>query len=228
MPKSMNAYVRRKFNDRIRQYGFLAAMGQILRACVRPIYKFHKDLVFVVAADPGHRCDAALIKPFTQQMIRDAVESGELESGDAQLLAGFLDEGSRGICAEVDGRFAGYAWIQYSGEYRFGEVGRMTIPVKHVVIKNLWVLPDYRGRKLGQMLNAALLALIPPDHVAVIFIIPDNRYAIRNWERLGAVRVLFVKLSRWWSRPWKIELARLSERPETDVLSPTIRVSSQR
>jgi ribosomal protein S18 acetylase RimI-like enzyme len=86
--------------------------------------------------------------------------------------------------------------VQFAGEYRFGRFGRLAIPPSHAIVKNLLILPAYRGRKLGQKLNAARLAMIPAGTTPVGFIIPENRYAIRNWEELGFQRVLQVRQTR--------------------------------
>jgi len=134
------------------------------------------------------------------------------------MLSSFLDEGCRGICTEIDGKLAGYAWVQYEGEYNFGRLGRIIIPSGHVIFRNLFVFPEYRGNKLGPKLNAARLALIPAKHVPVVFIIPENRYAIRNWEKYGFERMLEITKSHWIGGRWRMQLKRLSDSLEANVL----------
>jgi ribosomal protein S18 acetylase RimI-like enzyme len=129
---------------------------------------------------------------------------------------GFLTEGCEGIGAEVDGQLAGYAWIQSSGDYTFGRRRKVKVPSGYVVMKNLHVHPPFRGQRIGQKLNAARLALTPVGQIPVVFIIPENRYAIRNWEKFGFQRVAEVKQWRWLGRPWHMRTRRLAEVSEAD------------
>lgn len=203
---------------RVRQYGLLGSARQVASALTRHIYRSEVNVAFVISDFRGHEYQDPCIQALGQEQIDQAAEAGRLSTTDVRLLAGFLDQGCRGVCAEIDGRLAGYAWVQYEGEYRFGRSGRMTIPPKYAFVKNLFVCPEFRGRKLGQKLNAARLTLIPQDHTPAVFIIPDNRIAIRNWEEHGFERVAEVRNSRWLGGRWRTRVKRLSERSEADQL----------
>ena len=223
----MNDFIRRNIFDRVRQYGFPSAIAQAFRALVRPVYRIDRNIVFIIPDFAGQEFDDSLIRPITRETIQEACRDGDLSPDEARLLGGFLDEGSRGVHAEIDGRLAGYAWVQCEGEYRFGRTGRLTIPPKCAFTKYLFVLPQFRGRKLGQKLNAARLALVPADRVPVVFIIPDNRYAIRNWEEYGFRPVLEVRQSRWLGGRWKTRVTRLSECAKADALLEAITEASR-
>ena len=214
----MHKFTQSKLVNHLRQYGLRAGVSRIFRALIRKVYQLDRDIVFVIPGYEGFSFDDACIHPLTAERIDLADEAGELEAKDVRLLRSFLDQGCRGVCAEVDGRLAGYAWVQCEGEYRFGRVGRLTIPPKFAFAKNLFVSPNFRGRKLGQKLNAARLAMIPPGHTPVTFIIPENRFAIRNWEKYGFQRIVEVKNSRWFGGRWRTRVKRLSERSEADRL----------
>ena len=134
------------------------------------------------------------------------------------MLTAFLEEGSRGLCAEIDEPLAGYAWIQFGGRYVFGRNGKLEIPPKYAIVKNLWVSPEFRGQNIGQKLNAARLALVPAGHIPMVFIIPENRYAIRNWERHKFQRVLEINEWRWFKGAWKMNVKHLTESPEAESL----------
>ena len=223
----MSDFIRRNIFDRVRQYGFRTAIFQAFRALVRRIYRVDRDIVFIIPGFAGRQFDDPLIRPITRERIEKACRDGDLSPAGVRLLGGFLDEGSQGVHAEIDGRLAGYAWVQDRGEYHFGRAGKMTIPPVYVFVKNLFVASQFRGRKLGQKLNAARLALIPADRVPVVFIIPDNRYAIRNWEEYGFQRVLEVRQSRWLGGRWQTRITRLSECPEADALFEAITETSR-
>ncbi len=82
--------------------------------------------------------------------VEAAAERGELDARQRALLLGFLDEGSRGFLAEVDGRLAGYAFVQPAGVYQFAGSGRLRILERVMVLKNLLVFPAFRGALAGQ------------------------------------------------------------------------------
>jgi hypothetical protein len=56
----------------------------------------------------------------TPERIQGAADAGELNTDEVQLLSGFLAEGCRGVCAEIDGKLVGYGFVQFEGEYQFG------------------------------------------------------------------------------------------------------------
>ena len=146
----------------------------------------------------------------------------------SKLLIRFIDDGCQGICARVDDKLGGYAWIQTSGVYSFGRSGRLTIPKQMAFAKNLMVKPDFRGRKIGQKLNVARLALMPSDYIPIVFIIPENRYAIRNWKKYGFKRMVLVRRFCWFSGEWHMRITRLSNNDVTDVLVKALEAGSFR
>jgi len=213
--------------NRVLQYGWRRCCLRALQALLRPAYRSSTDLLFVLPDFQGQYFEDAILRPITQETIDKALQAGDLCPAEAQLLTCFLDEGSRGIYAAVYGRLAGYAWVQDSGEYRFGRAGRLTIPPKVSVVKNLHVFPEFRGIKLGQKLNAARLAMINPRRTPVVFIVPENRYAIRNWEKYGFQRALEVKQWRWIGGSWHMKLTRLAKLPEAEPIARALDVTKK-
>ena len=213
--------------DRVRQYGLLPAVAQLVQAAFRCVYEVNRDIVFVIPVFKGHEFADPCVIPMTRQRIEQAVADGELDEKQAKLLNGFIEEGSRGLCAEVNGQLAGYAWVQLAGEYQFGRTGLLNIPPGYAFVKNLLVRPEFRGQKLGQKLNAARLALIPAGVTPVVFIIPENRYAIRNWETYGFERIVEAKRWQWFGRgKWRMRLTKLSDCTEADSLMKAIEESN--
>lgn len=208
--------------NRVRQFGLPSAAGQIVRGSIRPVVQTNRDLVFIIPGFWGYEFHDRCISPLTAERIERAAATGELDESQARLLRGFIAEGSQGLCAEVDGRLAGYAWVQFAGEYRFGPSGRLPIPPNHANLKYLMVLPAYRGCKLGQKLNAARLTMIPAGKIPVVFIMPENRYAIRNWEALGFQRVLQVRQARWLRGRARTSVSWLNRCDEAEALYRTL------
>ncbi len=218
----MSDFIRRKILDRVQQYGLRAALAQILRALVRNVYRIDRDIVFLIPGFFGREFHDSCIKPLTHERIERAADAGELNTDEVQSLSGFLAKGCQGVCAEIDGKLAGYGLVQFEGEYRFGCTGQMIIPPDCVIVKNLFVFPDYRGHRLGQKLTEALLALIPSGRLPVGLIIPENRFAIRNWERCGFRRILQVKRWRWFRGRWQMHVERLADGLQVDELEQAL------
>ena len=207
----MYGFIQEKIINRIRQYGFRVGMVQILRAMLRTMYHVNTDIIFIIPDFKGHVYNDPCIEQLTHERIRQAAVEGALSEAEASLLSDFFADGLRGVCAVINGKLAGYGWVQCKGEYRFGRTGRMIIPPKYTIVKNLFVLPEFRGCGVGQKLNEARLAIIPAGQVPVVFIIPENRFAIRNWEMFGFQRSLKVKCWQWFSGDWQMKIERLAE-----------------
>jgi len=204
--------------NRVRQYGAVASGRQLLHAAIRRIYRFENHVVFVIPGFSGHEFHDPCIHPLTGERIAKAATTGELTDEEVRLLSGLMAEESQGICAEIDGKLAGYAWVQFAGSYRFGQGGNIELPEPCVVMKNLYVFPEFRGKAWGAKLNRARLSLIAAQKIPVVFIIPENKYAIRNWEQLGFVRVAEVRQWRWLCRPWHMRIRRLSALHEAEPI----------
>jgi GNAT superfamily N-acetyltransferase len=153
--------IQDKIVNRIRQFGIGPSLVQIVQAGVRYIYVSNRNIVFVIRDFLSSTFEDSAIVPMTKERIERALVEGVLNERPVRLLTAFLEEGSRGLCAEIDGHLAGYAWIQFGGRYVFGRNGKLEIPPKYAIVKNLWVSPEFRGQKIGQKLNAARLALVP-------------------------------------------------------------------
>jgi len=212
--KVNNRLFRDSFVNRFRQFGFWHGTHQLARAMIRHIYNCKENIVFIIPDFRGYCFIDTCIKPFTAERIQEAGAQKILNEDQVNLFLSFISEGSKGLLAEVGGKLAAYGWVQFKGEYRFGKTGRMIIPTNCAIPKNLYVFPEYRGHNLGQKLNEARLHLIPPNFTPIAFIIPENRYAIRNWEKYGFRRVLYLKRWCWFNIRWRMIVTRLADGPQ--------------
>jgi ribosomal protein S18 acetylase RimI-like enzyme len=193
-----------------------------MRAAVRKIYRVQHDIVFLMPEFCGSQYDNPCIKKLTKEQVRCLTDAGELTRSENHLFQKFLAEEARGIYAEIKGRLAGYAWVQYSGIYPVGPHARMLIPPKYAVVKNLYVRPSFRGQKIGQQLNLARLSIIPADYIPAVFILPENRYAIRNWEKLGFQEMLSLKQWQWAGQPWRVRVTALTDNPAAEPVKKAL------
>lgn len=222
----MNHLIRYNLIDRCKQYGWRSSISQLLRASIKKIYLCNKDIVFIIPNFLGYEFKDNTIRTMDSDRIDQADKQGALNPTQVSLLKQFISCGCKGIYKQINGKMAGYAWVQFTGEYSFGTSGKMLIPDGFAVMKNLYVFPEFRGRGIGQELNAARLSLVPAGICPVGFIIPENKYAIRNWEKYGFTRVASIRLSRWLFGTWKLKIVKLNnECDRTDTLLAAISVS---
>ena len=202
-------WLREKWVNRVRQFGLFASVAQVARAAVRPVYRVNRQLILAI---PGHRPDPhenfSEIRDMTLDAIESAAGRGELTEAQERSLKRFLSQGCRGFLAEVDGRLAGYAFIQSPDTYTFGSSGRLRIPTATMVLKNLLVFPDFRGQSLGKKLNQARIAAVPEGHTPVVFVMTENRFAIRNLKMFGFEEMLIVTRTTWFRR-WSSQKVRV-------------------
>jgi GNAT superfamily N-acetyltransferase len=190
----MISLVQRQFINRLRQYGLSATICQINKYLFRSLYKTHTDYIIILPSFSGKFLPHnEKIRSISYVLVEDAFSRGTIPLATAELLLSFLNEGSKGVCAVIDNELAGYAWIQESGIYHFGKAGIFTIPPGYAILKNLYVLPKYRGRKLGLSLNRHRLSIIAPQYTPIGFVIPDA----------------FIKQWCWFNRKWHIRIKTL-------------------
>jgi len=192
-------WLQEKWGDRVRQFGVAAAFRQVLRALIRPIIRTDREFVLAIPnGKENHPAPWPDVHELVPQAITQAEEDGAIRSSEAARLNGFLAEGCRGFVAKVGESFAGYALIQPDGMYTFGPGGRFEIPSDMMVLKNLFVLPSFRGRSLGKKLNQTRLAAIPSNRIPTVFVMCENRYAVRNLKLAGFEKMLLVTVRRWF------------------------------
>lgn len=74
------------------------------------------------------------------------------------------------------------------------------IPLGIALFRNLIVKPKYRGKSLGKVINEARLNCIQSGVIPIGFVIPSNRYALRNLNMYGFEIQLKVKDTLWLSK----------------------------
>jgi hypothetical protein len=194
-------WFQEKWVDRVRQFGLFASFAQALRAAVRPVWRINHDLILAIL---DHKPNEQPVYPeiidMTAEKIEAAVNRGELTGQQKTSLYNFLAEGCRGFIAEVNGRLAGYAFIQPAGTYTITDTSRMQIPAGMMILKNLLVFPEFRGHSLGKKLNQARIAAIPADQTPIVFVIMENRFAIRNLMMFGFEEILIVTKVTWFGK----------------------------
>ena len=195
--------VKRYLDQRIsrtRQFGLPALLKLKVLSVVRPVFEIERELVMVI---PNHQPTPVYypeIRPMTHEDVENIAKRGELRESERAALHRFLNEGSFGVFAEIDGRPAGYGILQPSGVYNFGSSGCLHIPEGTMVLKNLFVFPDFRGQSLGKKLIQERIASIPAGQTPIAFVVPENRVNIRNLKMFGFQEIMVVRRTTWFKR----------------------------
>ena len=67
-----------------------------------------------------------------------------------------------------------------------------------ICLKNLFVKPEFRGMSLGKKINEARINDIPSSCIPCVFVISDNKYAIRNLKMYGFKTQIIVNHYRFF------------------------------
>lgn len=207
---SMVSLLRGKLSDRYRQYGLRRTLLRMGKAFLRPVFDSESWHIFVMMGFCGRANRDAGVRQFTQDRIQNAMEQGLLSRSRGALFIQFIQSGCKGFIMELQGEVAGYGWVQFEGEYELGRGIKMKLSAKEAVVNNIHVFSKFRGRSLGTRLNAACLSAIPCGYLPIVWILAENRYAIRSWKRLGASPVLVVSRICLGSKTYRIIVKQIS------------------
>jgi len=156
------------------------------------------------------------------EYIRQTGEKGYLTGKKCDQLLDFIGSGDQGLVLECDSRIGGYVWQQFCGDYSFGDGGKMAVPPNFVVIKNLYVFRQFRGRGFAKRLNTATLGVVAAGIIPIVFVMTENRYAIRSYESLGFREMIMVSRKVLFGRFCRTKIKKLSSHPIAEQLASRI------
>jgi GNAT superfamily N-acetyltransferase len=219
----MRQFFQTHLVDRLRQYGWLAAMHQSARVAVRPLRRYRESDIYIVPDFHGFEYDDPTVIKLSRQRVLRGINDGDIVgAGMERRLLSYCDAGYSGLAVEIDGHIAAHGWTQFSGDYLFDDGGCLSLSPKWAVFLGLFVSTEFRGLGLGRKLNAARLASVPAGWLPIGFILPENRYAIRNWETYGFQKVLKVERCRTIGCRWRMTITPLADRAEVELLQKAL------
>jgi len=170
-------YLLKSFFKRFFRHLFTMNSYYLLSNCSDAELDFERNTYIELVDDKG-----------LEDFIRLRVDDTKLES---QLRA-FIEAGDCYALVAIDGnRVAGWGYVQHSGTYTFGH-SSYQLPDGVCLLKNLYVHPEFRGESVGKEINVARTTSIPHGQTAIVFVLSDNKYAMRNLEMLGYQRALEI------------------------------------
>ena len=198
---------RGRWRNRVLQFGLLTSVRQACSALIRPVRRVE---AFLFLAIPDHSPTSDSVQSCSALNVEDlevGKRHGSLSDAQRENFLRFLQTGCFGFKAEIDGAPAGFAFVQKEGALVFGTT-QMQIPEGFMLLKNLLVLPEFRGRSLGKHLNQRRINAIPKGVVPLVLVVVENQFAIRNLEMFGFKQMLIAKKITWirkWSKT-KVDL----------------------
>lgn len=205
--------------DKFRQFGFYSTLIRLFKSIIRPVLI---SAEMIVVAIPGHRPihtnSFSNVFRINKTTITEATKKGNLTINEINKIKQFFKEGSIGYYIEHGNKIAGYAFIQKQGIYQFGHKGQFNIPTRMMVLKNLYVLPEYRGKSLGKTLNEVRVSNIPQGYTPLGFVVKDNRYALRNLQEVGFQEIMIVRVVtylRKWTKQYIVNVVNNNFVPPT-------------
>jgi ribosomal protein S18 acetylase RimI-like enzyme len=124
---------------------------------------------------------ALYVPPGTQPFPRNITDDPDI----ARYVDGWGRDGDMGVIAEVDGAFAGAAWLRLwrDDDRGYGFVDESTPEL------SIAVLPGFRGQGLGTRMLTELFAEADQFYPAISLSVSPGNPAQRLYERLGFVVV---------------------------------------
>jgi N-acetylglutamate synthase-like GNAT family acetyltransferase len=188
--------------NRIKQFGFKTTLVQILKFLFRPIYRNESEIVLARLVHNNYtnnQVDKDInVGIINQKHIEYIKRMNLISTEHIELFEKFISQSDYGIIVDIDSKVAGYAFIQKDGIYTFSRSrGAINISNKVMVIKNLFVFPEYRGKSIGNQLVRVCIDKIPNSVVPISFVLSENIPSLRIFRRLNFDEILKITITEY-------------------------------
>lgn len=188
-----------KLKNRVKQYGFFHIVKKhLFLKLVSPFYKLVKsNLVLVIPNHQEFDLNTTKVLDVNKNDLESYLFEGIFDKDFYKFCAKFIDTGSRCYLIIEKKQLAAWGFVQNEGVYNFGNK-TYRIPKNVEILKNLYVKPEFRGKSFGKLINRVRINSIAENKIPCVFVIPENRYAIRNLEMFGFQKLLKVSYVMWF------------------------------
>jgi ribosomal protein S18 acetylase RimI-like enzyme len=202
--------------NKIKQFGVIGGFRRFVYLILRPIFKIKSNIILAIPSHIPKHSDTS-INILTENKIEDFFKSGSLTLAEADKFTTFLKLNCEGFYIEKENRLAAWGFNQCNGKYQYGSE-EYIIPENVCVLKNLYVHPKFRGESLGKLMNDIRINQISIGKIPVGFVIPENKYALRNLKMFGFEEYIRISNTTWFNRWKKQRISILKSNNITDIL----------
>lgn len=193
-----------------KQFGSRYLFQVFIKRIVSPIKKSNSFYILVIENHIPQTLssDVELIEQGMEDLF---IQENDHCSNDLkrQLKTFLLDE-TFAVVVKKKGKVAGWGFVQRSGVSMYAG-NSYHIPKYTHLLKNLFVEPEYRGQSIGKTINRARINCIPEKTTPTVFVIPSNKFAIRNLEMYGFEKQVYVKNTLWLNKYTKRKIKLLKQ-----------------
>lgn len=184
MTKILNVY---------KQFGLVYLLAAVFKRSISPFLLVSSFFILVIKEHAPEKISNEVKLVDSSQLDIFLCAEVDIHPDLRRQLQNFLnDENTYAVIAYCDNRIAGWGFVQKAGIYSYGRY-KYSIPDKTYMLKNLYVVPKFRGRSIGKVVNQARINSIPSDCTPMVFVITENHFAIRNLEIFGFKKGVLLK-----------------------------------
>ena len=187
-----------QLRDRIRQFGYLSTLKTVFKTLLRPIFIISQFQILIIK---NHKCTAVncSVGLITSEKLNQWNEKNEIDGVEYERFSKFIKNNCIGYYIEIENELAAWGFVQTIGTYKYGSYF-YDLPENVHMLKNLYVKPNFRGLSLGKKINEARINAIPEGFIPIVFVIPENKYAIRNLKLYGFQEQLKISHTSWFKK----------------------------
>lgn len=157
------------------------------------------------------------IKVFDAKSIEQLKGSNiDLPSALSRQINNFI-ENSRVVLYILDNQIAGWGFVQESGISDYAQY-KFRIPSQTELLKNLFVIPSFRGKSIGKYINEHRIKTVSEDKIPIVFVMTENKYAIRNLKLFGFKMQVKVVDKVWFGNRHKRNITLLSNHSSAEKI----------
>lgn len=208
--------ILQRSNIYFRQYGIKNSIKRFFLRVISYFLNIKEDIILAQSIRKPISSDSR-VKPMRMTDIDGWLDVKSITNDEYNKFKYFLNKNCTGYFIADDNILAAWGFVDSSGKYEYGGNYIYTIPHKVHILRNLYVKPEYRGKSYGKLINEARISGIPANCTPVGFVIPENRYAIRNLRIYGFEEYLMVRHISWFNR-WQTRKIKILKHGEMSEL----------
>jgi len=187
-----------KLHNFIKQFGLIQFIKRFFLKLISPVLSVKSDIVLCII-NHKQKKNINEVKLISENKINLWLENRSISIEYFNNFNKLLGNNCIGYYIEINNELAAWGFVQTKGTYKYGSYF-YDLPESVHMLKNLYVKPNYRGMSLGKKINEARINAIPEGCIPCVFVIPENKYAIRNLKLYGFQEQLKISHTSWFKK----------------------------